>query len=134
MNLVADFLERWLALPRATVVIPLHKRVVFVVFSTVPNSPVGFPKSAKPITRSPGFSSVSGAEDWTSGGLLARSTSAVAPECDKGGCEALRSFGISFLVPLIFHYPGGSVSPVDLLVDWSIGVESMAPLIQTAQS
>ena len=27
-----DFLERWLVLSRATVVIPLHKRVVFVCF------------------------------------------------------------------------------------------------------
>jgi hypothetical protein len=77
------------------------------VCSTVPNSPVGFPKLAKPSTRSPGFSSESGAEGWTSGGLLARSASAGAPACDRGGCGALRSFGVSLLIRLIFHYPSG---------------------------
>src|SRR6202167_6642548 len=76
-----------------------------LVCSTVPNSPVGFPKLAKPSTRSPGFSSESGAEGWTSGGLLARSASAGAPACDNGGCGALRSFGVSLLIRLIFHLP-----------------------------
>jgi hypothetical protein len=32
----ADFLKRWLVLARATVVIPLHKRVVFVRFLNCP--------------------------------------------------------------------------------------------------
>src|ERR1700733_752889 len=72
------------------------------VCSTVPNSPVGFPKLAKPSTRSPGVSSESAAGGWTSGGLLARSASAGAPTCDKGGCGALRSFGVSLLIRLIF--------------------------------
>jgi hypothetical protein len=82
------------------------------VCSTVPNSPVGFPKLAKPMTRSPGFSSSSGAGGWTSGGLLARSASAVAPACNSGGCGALRSFGVSPLLRLIFHYPRGFAAPV----------------------
>jgi hypothetical protein len=76
-----------------------------LVCSTVPNSPVDFPKLAKPSTRSPGFSSESEAEGWTSGGLLARSESAGAPACDRGGCGALRSFGVSLLIRLIFPLP-----------------------------
>src|ERR1700730_9582391 len=75
------------------------------VCSTVPNSPVGCPKLPNPSTRSPGFSSESGAEGWTSDGLLARSASAGAPACDRGGCGALRSFGGSLFIRLIFHYP-----------------------------
>ena len=66
--------------------------------STVPNSPFGFPKLPKPSTRSPGFSSWSVAEGPASGGLLARSESAVAPGYDRGGWEALRSLGIGLLV------------------------------------
>ena len=88
------------------------------VCSTVPNSPVGFPKLPKPSTRSPGFSSESGAEGWTSGGLLARSESAGAPACERGGCGALRSLGVSLLIGLILHYPRGLPSPVHLLVKY----------------
>jgi len=89
-----------------------------LVCSTVPNSPVGFPKSAKPSTRSPGFSSESGAEGWTSGGLLARSESAGAPACERGGCGALRSLGVSLLIRLILHCPRSLPSPVHLLVKY----------------
>src|ERR1019366_5349344 len=53
--------------------------------STVPNSPVGFPKLPNPSTRSPGLSSWSVAGGSASGGFLARSESGVAPGCDRGG-------------------------------------------------
>jgi hypothetical protein len=76
------------------------------VCSTVPNSPVGFPKLANPSTRSPGFSSESGA-GCTSGGRLARSASEGAPACDRGGCGDLRSFGVGLLIWLTFHFPIG---------------------------
>src|ERR1700684_3657135 len=66
--------------------------------STVPNSPFGFPKLPKPSTRSPGLNSGPVAEASESGGLLARSESGIAPECDRGGCEALRSVGVGLLV------------------------------------
>src|SRR6202163_1239492 len=66
--------------------------------STVPNSPVGFPKLPKPSTRSPGISSWSLAAGSASGGLLARSESAVAPGRDRGGWGALRSLGIGLLI------------------------------------
>ena len=59
------------------------------VRSTVPISPVGFPKLPKPSTRSPGFSSSSVAGGVTSGGRLARSESGVAPELERGDCGAL---------------------------------------------
>src|SRR5580693_205712 len=72
--------------------------------STVPNSPVGFPKLPKPSTRSPGFSSWSVGEGSTSGGFLARSASGVAPGYDRGGWGALCSLGIRLLVIwVIFH-------------------------------
>jgi hypothetical protein len=98
------------------------------VCSTVPNSPVGFPKLAKPSTRSPGFSSDSGAEGWTSGGLSARSASAGAPTCDRGGCGALRSFGVSLLIRLIFDFPGGFcfVCPSSLYVKHALGKDGSA--------
>jgi hypothetical protein len=82
-----------------------------LVCSTVPNSPVGFPKLAKPSTRSPGFSSESGARGWRSGGLLARSASAAAPACDRGGSGALRSLDVRLFMRLIFHYPSGLLRP-----------------------
>jgi hypothetical protein len=66
--------------------------------STVPNSPVGFPKLPKSSTRSPGVSSWSVAEDSESGGLLARPESGVAPGRDCCGCGALRSLGIGLLI------------------------------------
>jgi hypothetical protein len=115
MNPITNFLKPRLAQSHTTVVIPLYKRVVSLVCSTVPNSPVGFPKLAKPSTRSPGFSSESGAVDWTSGGLLARSESAVAPACDRGCCGALCSFDIRLLIRLMFHYPSGLLRLVHLL-------------------
>ena len=96
--------------------------------STVPNSPVGFPKSPKPSTRSPGFSSWSVAGGSASGGLWARSESAVAPGYDRGGCGALCSLGIGLLVrSVIFHcfLPRGQRSALTLrLFDrHSIGLE-----------
>src|ERR1700677_3453788 len=63
--------------------------------STVPNSPFGFPKLPKPSTRSPGVNSWPVTEASESGGLLARSESGIAPACDRGGWEALRSSGSS---------------------------------------
>ena len=57
---------------------------------------------------------------------LARSASEGAPACDKGGCVALRSLGVGLLIRIIFHYPRTFLSPVHLLVNQSIGVESMA--------
>src|ERR1700730_10448180 len=75
-----------------------------LVCSTVPNSPVGFPKLPKPSTRSPGVSSWSVAEGSASGGLLARSESGVAPRCDRGGWGALRSLGSGLsVIWVIFH-------------------------------
>src|SRR5579872_2062670 len=65
--------------------------------STVPNSPVGFPKFPKPSTRSPGFTSGLVA-DSASDGFFARSASGVAPRYARGGCGALRSSGIGFSV------------------------------------
>src|ERR1700683_3104394 len=66
--------------------------------STVPNSPVGFPKLPGPSRRSPGFSSPSVAEGSESGGLLARSESGIAPACDSGGWGALGSLGVGLLI------------------------------------
>jgi len=66
--------------------------------STVPNSPVGFPKLPKPSTRSPGVNSSPVAEGSESGGLLARSESGTAPAYDKGGWGELRSWGTGLLV------------------------------------
>src|ERR1700675_4522881 len=83
--------------------------------STVPNSPVGFPKLPKPSTRSPGVNSTPVAEGSESGGLLARSESGIAPACDRGGWEALRSLGIGLLViGVIVHcfLPRGPRSPL----------------------
>src|SRR5206468_2900537 len=71
--------------------------------STVPNSPVGFPKSPNPSTRSPGFSSWSVAAGSESGGFLARSESGVAPRCDRGGCGALCSLGTGLSVIWIIN-------------------------------
>src|SRR5579872_5294383 len=65
---------------------------------TVPNSPVGIPKSPKPSTRSPGLKSRPGLEGSTSGGFLARSESGGAPRCDNGGWGALRSLGVGLLL------------------------------------
>jgi hypothetical protein len=88
----------------ATVVIPLDDRVLSLARSTVPISPVGFPKLPKPSTRSPGVNSwpVAGASE--SGGLLARSESGIAPAYDRGGWEALRSLAIGLLVPCIIVF------------------------------
>jgi hypothetical protein len=61
--------------------------------STVPNSPVGFPKLRKPSTRSPEFSSWSVAEGSASGGFLARSESGVAPGYGRGGWGSFVQFG-----------------------------------------
>src|SRR5579872_1823618 len=58
-----------------------------LVRSTVPISPVGFPKLPKASTRSPGLSSSLLADGSASGGFLARSTSGVAPWYDKGGWQ-----------------------------------------------
>jgi hypothetical protein len=69
-----------------------------LVRSTVPSSPVGFPKLPKPSTRSPGVNSWPVAEGSESGGLLARSESGVAPAYDNGGWGASRYLGIGLLV------------------------------------
>ena len=65
---------------------------------TVPNSPVGIPKSPKPSTRSPGLKSRPALAGSTSAGFLARSESGGAPRCDNGGCAALRSLGVGLLL------------------------------------
>jgi hypothetical protein len=101
------------------------------VLTTVPNPPVGFPKSPRPMTRSPGFNSGSGAGGWSSRGSLAWSESGIPPRRDSGGCGALRSFGVSLLIRFMFRYPKGLRVPF-LLVRKSIGLKSMASLIQSA--
>ena len=109
--------------------------------STVPNSPFGFPKLPKPSTRSPGFSSWSVAEGSASGGLLARSESAVAPGYDRGGWEALRSLGIGLLVIGVIIRLFLSKRPeeapfaetVQFLADSRIGLERLVRLVYTAQ-
>ena len=81
--------------------------------STVPNSPVGFPKLPKPSTRSPGFRSWSFAGGSARRGFLARSESAAAPGYDSGGCGALCSLGIGlFVIWVIVHcfFPRGQSS------------------------
>src|ERR1700730_2505312 len=88
-----NLLERWLVNSHATVVIPLS-----LARSTVPNSPVGFPKLPKPSTRSPGVNSSPVAAGSESRGLLARSESGTASACDKGGWGELRSLGTGLLV------------------------------------
>ena len=65
---------------------------------TVPNSPVGIPKSPRPSTRSPGLKSRPGPEGSTSGGFFARSESGGAPRCNNGGWGALRSLGVGLLL------------------------------------
>lgn len=62
-----------------------------LVCSTVPTSPVGFPKLPRPSTRSPGLSCVSLAGGSVSRGLFALSASGAEPGWDKGGWGALRS-------------------------------------------
>jgi hypothetical protein len=58
---------------------------------------------------------------------LARSESGIAPACDRGGCGALRSFGVSLLIRLIFHYPIGFASPVQLLyIKHTVGMDGSA--------
>jgi hypothetical protein len=98
MNLVADLLEPRLTQSHTTSSSHLTSASSSFVLTTVPNPPVGFPKSPRPMTRSPGFSSESGAGGWSSGGRLARSASAVAPAYDRGGCGDLRSFRVSLLI------------------------------------
>jgi hypothetical protein len=80
--------------------------------STVPNSPIGFPKLPKPSTRSPGVNFSPVAEGSESGGLLARSESGIAPACDKGGWGELRSLGTGLLVLWLISvfFPGGLIS------------------------
>src|SRR6202161_2878976 len=107
--------------------------------STVPNSPLGFPKLPKPSTRSPGVSSWPVAAGSESGGLLARSESGIAPACDRGGWGALRRLGVSLLVRWIIAFfsnaAGGSHFPTTLhrLDRYSIGMERMVRPVQTAQ-
>jgi hypothetical protein len=67
-----------------TVVIPLDHCIVFVRSLNCADLPVGFPKLPKPSTRSPRFSPSPVADGLTIGGLLARSTSDVAPGCERG--------------------------------------------------
>jgi hypothetical protein len=87
----------------------------------VPNSPVGVPKLPRCSTRSPGFSPDSGGNGWTSEGFLARSESWVAPGCDSGGCGAVRSLGIVWVLFIGFHERthGSAASST-----YSIGLES----------
>src|ERR1700681_4262831 len=105
--------------------------------STMPNSPVGFPKLPKPSTRSPGFSSWSVAEGSESDGFLARSESAVAPGYDRGGWGVLGILGIGFFVMrVIFHcfFPSGQrplLRPFSFHdVGLWIGVDKMLSSIQ----
>jgi hypothetical protein len=67
--------------------------------STVPNSPVGFPKLPKPSTRSPGVNSLPAAQGSERCGLLARSASGIARACDRGGWGG--QLGIGSLVPCV---------------------------------
>jgi hypothetical protein len=107
--------------------------------STVPNSPVGFPKLPKPSTRSPGINSWPVAEGSESGGLLARSLSGIAPACDRGGWGALRSLGIGLLVLRLIScfFPTGQGSAFAATVHphdrCSIVLERRARPVQTAQ-
>ena len=109
--------------------------------STVPNCPSGFPKLPKPSTRSPGFSSWSVAEGSARRGFLARSESGVAPGYDSGGWGASCSLGIGLLVIWVtFHrfFPTGQSSapfatPVYFFDKYSIGLERIVRLVQTAQ-
>jgi len=108
--------------------------------STVPNSPVGFPKLPKPSTRSPAVNSWSVAAGSASGGFLARSESGTAPAHKRGGWGAFQSLGIGLLVVwLIFDsfFPRGDhrtfVARVHRLNRSSLGLERIVRLVQTAQ-
>ena len=81
------------------------------VRSTVPISPVGLPKFPKPSTRSPGFISWSVERGAPSGGRLARSESAVAPGCGKGGWGGLRSLGVDLLLMRAIFVASGRKRP-----------------------
>jgi len=80
-----NFFEPRLMESHPAVIIPFDYRIIFVRLLNRAQSPVGFPKSPKPSTRSPGFSSTLLAEGLASRGFLARSASGVAPEYDSGG-------------------------------------------------
>ena len=69
---------------------------------TVPNSPVGIPKSPKPSTRSPGLKSRPAPAGSTSAGFLARSESGGAPRCDNGGWASSTQSGCR-LIALAIH-------------------------------
>ncbi len=84
-----------------------------LVCSTVPNSPVGFPKLPNPSTRSPGFRFWSFAGGSARRGFLARSQSEAAPGYDSGGCGAFRSLDIGLsVIWVIIHcfFPRGQSS------------------------
>jgi hypothetical protein len=116
MNLVTDFLKPRLAQSQTTVVIPPYKRLVFVRLLNCTEFSGRLSEISQTLDAIAGIQFRVGAEGWTSGGLLARSASAGAPAYDRGGCGALRSFGVGLLIRLIFHYPQGFASPVHLLV------------------
>ena len=110
-----------------------------LVRSTVPTSPVGFPKFPKPSTRSPGLSAWSVERGAPSGGLLARSESGGAPGCAKGGWGVLRSLGVDLLLMRAIFYRLSSKEACR----WSLAnhflpvsriiLERMVGLVKTAQ-
>ena len=87
ISFVADLLEPKLMQSHTTVIIPLYKRIVVVGLLNCPEFSSRLSEIAKPSTRSPGFSSESGAGGWTSGGLLARSASAGPQRVTKAVAE-----------------------------------------------
>ena len=81
-----------------TVIIPFDDRVIFVCLL----NRAEFPSRLSEVAQT--LDAVSGIQVWSFAGgserrgFLARSESAAAPGYDGGGCGALRSLGIRFLV------------------------------------
>jgi|SRR5580693_3014339 hypothetical protein len=105
MNLAADFLKPRLTQSHTTIVVPLDKRVIFVRSHNRSESSCRLSKVAQAYNTITGIQFRIGSGGRASGGFLARSASAGAPACDKGGSGALLSFDVRLL--LIFHHPSG---------------------------
>jgi hypothetical protein len=94
---------------RATVVIPLDDRILFVSSLNRADFSSWLSEVAQtldPISRS---QLLAGGSGLGGGGLLAPSVSGTAPAYDGGGWRALRSLGIGFLVPwiIVLSFPRG---------------------------
>jgi hypothetical protein len=105
LNRIADLLEPRVAQPHPTVIVPLHKRVVFVCLLHCSEFSSRLSKMSQTLDAISGFSSSPVTDGSASGGLLARSASAAAPACDRGGSGALRSLDVRLLIRLRFHSP-----------------------------